>query len=154
LRDELAIGGFMELITRPRWFALGLEVTAYFDALKVEVPAAWARLYARVAELPRTVANTFVEVSTHLGEGRYREVVGIAAPADVVVPTGMTIVEVPSGDFLRHTHVGPVAEIAQGFGAMYGWADANNVVLGQWKVDSGYRPDGSGEHELLIDVVS
>lgn len=144
----------MEVVERAQRSVIGIEVVADFDDLRSTVPLAWGVLFARRDELPPPPGGVFVEVSAELGEGRYREVVGVAVEPAGVVPDGMREVRVPAGRFLSHQHEGPVENIADGFAAMYAWAAENGLRLGRWKVDSGYRPDFPHDaHELLIDLL-
>ena len=144
----------MEVVARAVRSVVGIEVVADFDDLRTAVPLAWDVLFLRQAELPRPPEGVFVEVSTELGEGRYREVLGVEVQPASVVPEGMSEVCVPAGRFLRHQHEGPVETVTEGFAAMYAWADENGLRLGPWKFDSGYRPGfPHNAHELLIDIL-
>ncbi|MBB5867747.1 putative transcriptional regulator YdeE [Allocatelliglobosispora scoriae] len=144
----------MEIVRRDRRSVIGIEVVADFDELSTAVPAAWTELFARRNELPPPMDGAFVEVSAELGEGRYREVVGVTVPPGTAVPDGMHTVDVPAGRFVSHRHDGAVGTIADGFGTIYDWAERNTLRLGGWKVDHGYQPGFSHtDHELLIDVL-
>jgi predicted transcriptional regulator YdeE len=151
---HLRIGGRVDVVEKPELTVVGIEVVADFGDLHTAVPAAWRTLFSRQAELPAPANGAFVEASHELGEGRYREVVGVIVDRHDPVPEGMCAVQVPAGRFLHHRHDGPVTDITSGFQAMYSWASDSGLRLGPYKVDVGYRPDVTDRpHDLYIDIV-
>lgn len=153
----------MEIVERDEIVVIGIEVVANFGQLHSAVPAAWHELFSRQDELPGTGTGVFVEASTHLGEGSYREVIGVVAvgaevtvPATVpvTVPEGMAVAIIPGGKFVHHRHDGSEATIATGFQAIYDWAADQQLTLGNHKLDVGYTDDGGQHpHELYVDVI-
>ena len=117
----------MEVVQRPETAVLGLEVTAPFGELAEAVPAAWRRLFARSDELPAPPDGAFAEASLHLGDGRYRETVGVLVSGPVDVPDGMVLTTLPAGRYVRHRHTGPVEAIADAFRAAHEWAAARKA---------------------------
>jgi predicted transcriptional regulator YdeE len=143
----------VEVVQRPEATVLGVEVVAAFDELGVLVPAAWEQVFARVAQLPVPPPHRFAEASRHLGEGRYRETVGVLVGGPVEVPDGMVLTTLPAGRYVRHRHTGPVETIADGFRAAHEWAGQHGLQVGDVKLDVGYAADGTtGPHELFVDV--
>lgn len=133
----------MDVVERAASVVTGIEVVAPFGDLAVLVPRAWAELFAQVGDGP------CAEASRSLGDGRYREVVGVlgapgAGPARAVLPAGR---------YVRHVHDGPVAGIGEAFGAMHAWAEERGLRVGDLKLDVGYtRAGDDGPHELLVDL--
>lgn len=144
----------MEVVERPRLYLVGIEVVAPFAQLSTAVPEAWGQLRARSDELPGGPARVLAEVSLHLGEGVYRETVGVLVDDLGPVPAGLTAAFVDAGSYVHHRHEGVVEQIAHGFQSIYDWAAEQGVALGPVKVDIGYTADGSPRpHDLFIDVV-
>jgi predicted transcriptional regulator YdeE len=144
----------MQVVQRVESSVVGVEVVAEFDRLAVAVPAAWRELFSRHTEVPSPAEGRYAEASRHLGEGRYREVVGVVVAGPVAPPAGMAAVRIPGGDWAHHRHTGAVAEIGEGFRKVYDWATERGITLGQRKLDVGYHPDGTeGSHDLYIEVV-
>ncbi|HCT75749.1 MAG TPA: hypothetical protein DGT23_03960 [Micromonosporaceae bacterium] len=144
----------MKVTERAALTVTGIEVVAGFGDLRTAVPAAWTMLFSRCSELPAPQDGVFVEMSTELGKGRYREVVGVAVEGNAYTPQGMRTVRFPAGRFLHHRHEGQVKDITLGFEAMYAWAAETGLRLGPRKVDVGYRLDSlDGPHDLFIDIV-
>jgi predicted transcriptional regulator YdeE len=144
----------MQVVERAGSSVVGIEVVAEFGRLATAVPAAWRELFSRHSEVPTPAAGRYAEASRHLGEGRYREVVGVVVDEPVEPPAGMSAVQVPGGQWVHHHHAGPVAEIGGGFQEIYAWAAERGIRLGERKLDVGYDRDGTdGPHDLYIDVV-
>jgi predicted transcriptional regulator YdeE len=146
----------MEIVELGETVVVGIEVVADFSQLLSEMPAAWCELFSRQDELPASDTGVFVEASDHLGDGRYREIIGaVAVVADIPVPDGMAVTLLPAGRFVHHRHDGTVATIAGGFQAIYDWAAEQGLTLGNRKFDVGYTADGVQQpHELYIDILS
>ena len=145
----------MEIVELGETVVVGIEVVADFGQLLSEMPAAWCELFSRQDELPASGAGVFVEASDHLGDGRYREIIGaVAVVADIPVPNGMAVALFPAGRFVHHRHDGSVATIAGGFQAIYDWAAEQGLTLGNRKLDIGYTADGGEQpHELYVDIL-
>ena len=144
----------MQVVQREDTYVVGLRVSAHFSQLNRLVPSLWQELFARREELPETPGEPFVEASVELGDGLYRETVGVALHAQGPAPTGMVLAHVPAGRFVHHRHVGPVEDIARGFQAIYDWSAEQDLTLGSLKLDFGYTVGGSEpHHDLFIDVV-
>ncbi|MGY2003723.1 GyrI-like domain-containing protein [Blastococcus sp. SYSU DS1024] len=143
----------MEIVERAESFVLGTGVEARFDELATAVPAAWQEVFARRDELPAPSAGGFAETSRHLGDGRYRETVGVLLDAPLAVPGGMVVTPAPAGRYVHHRHDGAVEEIAAGFQEIYDWAATRDLRLGDVKLDVGYTADGIPQpHDLYIVV--
>jgi len=145
----------MEIVERGETAVIGIEVVAYFDQLRSEIPAAWRELFSRQVELHALGAGAFVEASSHLGDGLYREIIGaVAVVVDVPVPEGMTVAFLPGGRYVHHRHEGSVATITGGFQSVYDWAAEQGLTLGNRKLDVGYTADGVQQpHELYVDIL-
>lgn len=145
----------MEIVELGETAVIGIEVVAYFGQLRSEMPAAWRELFSRQDELPALGTGVFVEASNHLGDGRYREIIGaVAVVADVAVPDGMAFALLPGGRFVHHRHDGSVATIAGGYQTIYDWAAEQGLTLGNRKLDVGYTADDVQQpHELYVDIL-
>ena len=141
-----------ELTDLPELRVVGVRVEAPFDELRHRVPAAWQTLFSRAAELPAPDGTGYVEASEHLGDGRYRETVGVLTGPETAVPAGMTAVVLPAARWARLVHGGPVEQIADGFGRLHEFCDGQGLRHGALKLDTGYTRDGVGPHVLHVEV--
>jgi hypothetical protein len=70
----------------------------------------------------------------------------------VAEATGETI-EVPGGRWLRYEHRGPAQDIGGSYAAMFGHAEAVGIPLTNFKLDVGYRADGTeATHDLYLQL--
>ncbi|GAA4659378.1 GyrI-like domain-containing protein [Kineococcus glutinatus] len=143
----------MEIVEREAAVVVGLVVEAGFADLATLVPRAWREVFT-LPGLPRPGGGRWAEASRYLGDGRYREVVGVPGPPGrLAPPPGATSVQVPAGRYLHHVHTGPVAAIGEGFGAMHERARRLGLAVGDVKLDVGYTRDGrDGAHDLFVDL--
>ena len=141
-----------ELTDLPELRVVGVQVEAPFDELRHRVPAAWHALFSRAGELPAPDAVGYVEASEHLGDGRYRETVGVLTGPGTAVPAGMTAVVLPATRWARLEHAGPVEQIADGFARLHEFCAGQGLRHGELKLDTGYAHEGSGPHVLHVDV--
>lgn len=136
----------IETIEMPELVIIGIMVEAPWQALSSDVPKAWQTLFAA-----ETGATSFLEASLSVENGVYREIVGYLAATKSDVPEGMTKVIIPAQRYLRLAHDGPLAEIAQGFGALLAYATAAKLTATDMKLDFGYLPGlPDGRHELHV----
>lgn len=144
----------MDIVERPATVVAGIPVVAPFDQLGTAVPQAWRELFARRDSLPAPSDGAYAEASFGLADGRYHETVGVVLEDhDLRVIGAWSAVYLPAGPFVHHRHDGPVTGIADGFGAIYGWAAGRGLTLGAIKLDVGYTLDGSPRaHDLYVDV--
>jgi predicted transcriptional regulator YdeE len=146
----------MEVVELDATAVVGVQVEARFGALSVAVPAAWRTVFGRRESLPPTGGDLYGEASLHLGQGRYRETVGVVLPPPDVpddLAEGLVCVVLPAGRYVHHRHAGDVREIAASFAAMYDWAAGNALVIGDHKLDLGYTADGTERsHDLYVDL--
>jgi predicted transcriptional regulator YdeE len=142
--------GYVTVVRRESTRVVGVLTEAAFGDLATLIPAAWRLLFARVDQLRPSVS--YVEVSRHLGAGRYREIVGAITEDDAAVPDGMTNVLLPAGAYLHIVHSGPTTAIGDSFQAMYDYADEHGVPVGYLKLDIGYTTGTDGPHDLFMDI--
>lgn len=65
----------------------------------------------------------------------------------------MEKVEVPAREYIHHELQGSLPGIAKMVGKMYDWAKQQEVETGEFKIDYGYRPEGTeSSHDLYIKV--
>jgi predicted transcriptional regulator YdeE len=146
----------MEVVELDATAVVGVQVEARFGALSVAVPAAWRDVFGRRGTLPPTTGDLYGEASLHLGQGRYRETVGVVLPpADVPddLAEGLVCAVLPAGRYVYHRHAGDARDIAASFAAIYDWAAQNALDLGDHKLDLGYTVDGTERsHDLYIGL--
>lgn len=141
----------MQIVERTAMTIVGIEVVAPFAELAVVVPQAWARVFARRSDLLSDPDDVFVEFSTDLGDGDYREILGVVVDAlPASLPEGWSIAKASAGRYLHHRHLGDESTIADTFGAMHRWAEVNGLPVGVHKLDVGYRPDHAAAHDLYL----
>jgi predicted transcriptional regulator YdeE len=140
----------IQMESRPQRELIGLAVEAPFAELATEVPAAWRRL----AETSVPAETVWSELSIDLGNGRYREVLGLLDPApELVIDAEWERVPVPAGDWLVAEHSGAETAIAETFGLLLEHAAARGLEPTGVKLDVGYRVDGApARHELCVAV--
>jgi len=142
----------MRIEELPERSLTGITVESHFDELRTRVPAAWRR----IAESGSSRAARYAELSTELGAGRYREVLGLLGTGNTLDPSlaaETVTVPVPGGSWVTTVHDGPEPAIAETFGAMLEWAASQGFEPTGEKTDVGYRLDGAnGPHELGIRV--
>ncbi|WP_051406943.1 GyrI-like domain-containing protein [Nocardia sp. CNY236] len=143
----------MEILEHAGMTVMGVEVVARWEDLAVEVPQAWARLFAAVQQMPGRTPEQFVDVSLEVDDGRYRQVVGVIVDRAEPCPAAFRVVHIPAQRLLFHRHVGPVTEIASSFGAMLEWAGREGLGPTDFKLDIGYTPTGAEEsHDLYVGL--
>ena len=136
----------IETIELPELVIIGMMVEAPWQELSTKVPAAWRELFAA-----DTGATAFLEASLSVEDGIYREIVGYLGAQKSEVRAGMTKVIIPGQRYLRLIHDGPLANIAQGFGALLAHAKASRLTVTDMKLDFGYLPGlPDGRHELHV----
>lgn len=82
----------MQIVDRPAVTIVGIEVVAPFAHLAVVVPPAWARVFARRRDLCADPDDVCVEFSTELGDGDYREILGVVVDTPPVsLPDGWNV---------------------------------------------------------------
>ncbi len=132
---------------------VGLEVEAEWQALWTELPEAWDRFRSRAHEIEHRAGNVYVDVSLGVEDDVYIQLVGAEVEEVGEVPEGMTALEVPAATYVHHNHIGPPAGIPDSFELMYGWAEDEEIPLGDFKLDFGHTPAGDEEeHHLYIRV--
>jgi len=143
----------VRIVERASATIVGIEVVAPFAELAVVVPQAWARVFARRSDLLTGPEDVFVEFSTDLGDGDYREVLGVVVDAlPASLPEGWSIAKAPAGRYLHHRHLGDESTIADTFGAMHRWAEVNELRPGGHRIDVGYRPGRAAAHDLYLGL--
>ncbi|RVW04655.1 AraC family transcriptional regulator [Rhodococcus spongiicola] len=146
--------GFVKIVERAPETIVGIEVVAPFPDLSVVVPQAWARVFARRSDLLSGPDDVFVEFSTDLGDGDYRELLGaVVAVPPLSLPEGWRLGKAPAGRYLHHRHLGDEASITDSFAAMYRWAEANDQRPGPHRLDFGYLPDHTRPHDLYLSLI-
>ncbi|NHC15446.1 GyrI-like domain-containing protein [Motilibacter deserti] len=143
----------MQILQRRPTVVAGLPVTAKFDQLAKEVPEAWARLFARRADLP-SPQRGYVELSAYVGDGVYAETLGVEVLPETRLRGEWALALLPAGDYVHHVFRGAVPDIGTAFGEMHDWAEGQGRTIGSRKLDVGYLPDGrDGQHELWVELL-
>ncbi|MCU1379175.1 MAG: hypothetical protein JWN29_2158 [Acidimicrobiales bacterium] len=138
----------MELVDRPAIEVIGLQVDAAFDDLATVVPAAWAQLFERADAIIGRTGTTFLELSTDLGNGRYRELVGAQVVGGTPPPAGMLAELVYEARWVHELHHGPLEDIGATFALMLDFLADQGLHADGVKLDVGYGADGP--HDLYV----
>lgn len=139
----------MKIVDLPPTTVVGLEVRGSLRALWRALPRAWDELFSRAGELGGGHDASYVDVSLEEVDGIYRQVVGREVETPIRVPEGMVVLELPAKRCVHARHEGSVTRIAETFEAMYFWALRQGIVVGDFRLDRGYRP---GFHEKVHDL--
>lgn len=145
----------MEIVRKGPFKVVGIRVVADWESLWTEMPRAWRDFAARHGEIRNRVADTFLDVCAGKSEGKYTQLICAEVSEIEEVPAGMVALEIPSLTCVRYEHHGPLPGIAASFGRMYEWAQRNDHVADEFKLDIGYTLEGTEEqHELFIRLLS
>jgi AraC family transcriptional regulator len=102
------------------------------------IPALWQQLGTRIGEFPTNARSRRISVihgpEQTKADGKIEYLAGITvADANVAVPEGAKLQQVPAGDYAVFTHRGPVKDLAH----------TKNYIYGSWLPKSGRtRTDG------------
>lgn len=132
---------------------LGLRITAHWRDLGRAVPEGWNALFSRRSDIAAAASGlgAYAEVSLGEVEGVYTELVCAAVETLAYVPDGLVDIHVPENTWLTTVHDGPLAGIADGFGAILAHAQARGLFASALKLDTGYQPGlPPGRHDLFI----
>jgi predicted transcriptional regulator YdeE len=141
----------MQVIEKPGFRVIGLEVTAPWEALWTVMPNAWDAFFERRHEISGLLSATNMDISIEQREGVYRQLLAAEVDESGTPPPGMRVLQVPAQRYLHHWHNGSLAGIALSFGTMYEWAAAQGLALDTFKLDIGYTAKGQeSAHDLLI----
>ena len=144
----------MEIVEEGPVHLVGIEVTANWENLQIEMPKAWRTLFARYEQIKNRMGDDFMDVSLSAEDDQYIQLVAAQVFAFEDVPSDMMELDLPPQKYVYTVHSGPVEEIAKTFEEMYGWAKEHDIGVGDFKIDRGYRPEGDEkQHELYIRVV-
>lgn len=143
----------MKIVKKESFKIVGLQVEATFDGLFTEIPNAWKTFGDRLKEIPHRIGDVMTEISMDVTDGVYTELVGVEVEGAGKVPEGMTSVTIPKQIYVHHRHEGSVEEIATAFGKILEWAKEKGYKTGDFKIDHGYRRDGSESvHDLYVKI--
>lgn len=143
----------MEIIERDSFTVIGIEIEAPWNELHEKVPKAWQEFKNRLNEISDRKNDIMMDISLDVTDGRYTQLIGVKVEKSAAVPGGMKKVEIPTQRYVYHQHEGDLSGIAESFGKMYDWAKEREIGAGEFKIDYGYRKDGTEtDHELFIKV--
>ncbi len=143
----------MEIVERETIRMVGLETRSGHEDLSENLTRTWRALLERQADIPHRVDEVLIDVALDRFARSYLQMLGARVSRIGELPEDMRAIEIPAQCYIRHRHDGPVSEIGSAFGRMYDWAVAQGMDAAEFKLDIGYRPDGSeGAHELLIAI--
>jgi hypothetical protein len=133
----------VQIIDRDDVQILGPTAEAEPKDLPEVVPALWKEAFAAHDD-----DAVYAELSEEPGGDTHVITVGVLtgepAPGAVVVP---------GGRWLHHEHRGPVTRIGETYGRMFAYARAIGARVGRFKLDVGYRADGSEDvHDLYVEL--
>lgn len=145
----------MKIIEKESFIAVGLKVEANWQDLHTKMPEAWHIFKQRIQEISGRKSNEMMDISLNKEGQTYTQLVAVEVEGPAVVADDMVAVTIPQQKYIRYVHRGDLPSIASSFGKMYEWAKEQNIKAGEFKLDIGYRADGSEkEHELFVKVLS
>ena len=143
----------MDMVDRPAIQVVGIEVDIPFPELRTAVPAAWERLLERSGELTGKIGEAFIGVSTDLGNGTHRQLLGAQFGAQAPpVPEGMVARTLPAARYVHEVHRGPLDELDISFARMHGWATQLGLEPDGVKLDVGWGTDQP--HALFLRLTA
>jgi predicted transcriptional regulator YdeE len=119
----------VQLVDRPLFSVVGIEVVAPWDELFQAVPAAFKQLVERLEEIPHRSTGSLVDVSVEVRDGVYRELIGTPVDRIDAAPAGMIGLTFAAQRFVHHRHAGPVDAIAAAYQEIYDWGRAQGLAL-------------------------
>ncbi|WP_217640958.1 GyrI-like domain-containing protein [Gracilibacillus ureilyticus] len=143
----------MERVTLNEFTVAGIVVKSDWKGLHQEMPKQWNIFREMLPEIINRKSDKMIDISLDYKDGIYTECicVEISDPADT--PSFAEVFRIPCGQYLHHTHNGPVTSIADSFGEIITYAKTNQIPIGHMKIDSGYTLVGNEEiHELYIRI--
>ena len=140
----------MDVVRLEPMTVIGVVVDGPFDQLGTLVSQGWKRLWDEADSIQDRLGDRFVEVSEHLGDGHYREILGARVTASARTPDGMERIELPSASYVHSVHTGPLEGIAARFGEMQQHARSLGHEPDGVLLDEGYTPDGGQLHDLYV----
>ncbi|MEL7833284.1 GyrI-like domain-containing protein [Fodinibius sp. Rm-B-1B1-1] len=144
----------MEIIDTKGFTVIGIKVQAKWDDLHEKMPKVWQEFRKRLEEVSERKNDIMMDISLDESDGVYTQLIGVEVEGDTEIPDGMTKIIIPSQKYVYYEHEGDVSKIAESFGKMYDWAEQQNIDVGDFKIDVGYRRDSSDRaHELYVKVV-
>lgn len=144
----------MEIINKSGFAVIGIKVEAEWEELHTKMPKAWQKVKQRLDEISGRKDDVMMDVSLSEVNGIYKQLIGVEVIMDAEVPDGMTKIVIPPKTYVWYQHEGELSGIAESFGKMYAWAEQQNIETGSFKIDIGYRKDGSEKtHDLYIRVI-
>lgn len=145
----------MQVLEKPAFKVIGIKVTAEWDALWVEMPAAWDKFFASYHSIIHRVNDTMMDICLHTYNRQYSQLLCVEVTTFNNIPRGVMGMEIPHWTYIHHCHVGALAEIADSFARMYEWADQNGYQSTDFKLDIGYTPSRlEQEHDLYIRILT
>ncbi|SMO37094.1 GyrI-like domain-containing protein [Fodinibius sediminis] len=143
----------MTIVEKKSFTVVGLPVTATWQQLHEKMPTAWKLFKERLTEIAGRKNDVMMDLSLDVADGRYRQFIGVEVEGDPHLPDDMEKVTIPSQTYIYEHHEGDITDIAQTFGAMYDWAEQQEVDAGDFKIDYGYTRDRpESPHDLYIKI--
>lgn len=145
----------MKIVEKEAFITVGIKVEADWQELHVKMPKAWTTAKERLNEIKNRKEDVMMDLSLHVVNGQYTQLIGVEVERSAEVPEGMEKKEIPAQKYVYHQHEGELSAIAESFGKMYDWAEEQDIAAGNFKIDYGYLRDGSEDmHELYIKIAS
>ena len=143
----------MNTITLPRMLLVGLEVEASWQDLWVKMPKAWSILPHKIDSIPHRMGDVMIDVSLGVERDIYHQFIGCEVRDASDIPDALNCILIPEQPYLHHRHEGALRDIANGFGALYDHARAEDIEVTEFKIDVGYRTDRTETpHDLYVGM--
>jgi hypothetical protein len=140
----------MELIDRPTMEIVGLAFEINDDQLDNAMPFAWSQLFDRADAIIGRTGTAFLELSTDLGGGRHRKVLGAQVVAGTSPPPEMEAELVYEATWIHERHHGPPERIPRTYARMLDHAADHGLHADGVRLDIGDGADGP--HDLFLRI--
>lgn len=125
-----------------------------------QIPALWERFVKWIGQVPHQVGGVTYGVIRNNDKGRgFYYMAGVAVSATTAVPDDLRLVQLPAGDYVVFTHVGPVSKLFETMCAIYTqWAPDHSEELADAACFERYSEDfdprtGAGTIEVWLPLV-
>ena len=120
---------FNRIETRPEFQAIGLEITARYEATG-EIPAKWQEFMQRWEEIPNTVnRGELFGIALRDGAEDFDYFICLEVSSVEVIPGGMKAHTIPTHEYAVFTHRGVIQRIGETY----------QYIYGQWLPESEYN---------------
>jgi hypothetical protein len=144
----------VELIDRPTMEVIGLVVEADADQLADAIPFAWAQLLERADAIIGRTGTAFLELTTDLGGGRSRHLLGAQVVAGTSPPPEMEAELIYEATWLHEQHHGTPERIPETYARMLDHAADHGIHTDDVKLAIGHGASGPDDLYLRVSTAA